>query len=189
MGHYSRDVFEAVRDGHAYVTNFRHPFERVVSLYNYFRFAVPIASTLSEDDEIDFHCVRAAKTLDFPDFVRNGHPNILVYISDHHFRQLSKSQWHLNDQFEEIAAVCDFIDNAACFYVCEYPDLSMRWMRSRLGLEAIPRMNSRNHLAAIRPADVDRSTYEALMELNQRDLAIYRHAVERLLQIEFPGST
>src|ERR1700730_11586263 len=39
-GHYGRDIFSAVNDGHAWTTNFRHPVTRLISLYNFFRFIV-----------------------------------------------------------------------------------------------------------------------------------------------------
>ena len=41
-GHYGRDIFVTVNDGHSCVTNFRHPIARLLSLYNFFRFSVEL---------------------------------------------------------------------------------------------------------------------------------------------------
>ncbi|WP_137129512.1 sulfotransferase family 2 domain-containing protein [Rhizobium sp. FY34] len=185
IGHYSREAFNAVRDGHHYITNFRHPFTRIVSLYNYFRLAIPPARRDSSDAEIDFYAVDLAKHVSFREFARDRHPHILTYISDAHFRQLTASQWVFEEGSHSIDEACDFIDHALCYYVCEYPELSLRWLRQKMGIEFVPRINL-NHAKAgyVQPSDVDQTTFDIVMEMNQRDMAIYRHAVKRLLERE-----
>lgn len=185
IGHYSREAFDAVRNGHEYITNFRHPFTRILSLYNYFRLSTPPERRKSSDAEIDFYCVDAAKSLSFREFARSRHPYILTYISDAHFRQLTASQWVLDESSQSIGDTCEFIDNALCYYICEYPEISVRWLRQKIGIEYMPRINLTHGKAGyMRPSDVDRTTFEILMEINQRDIAIYRHAVKRLLERE-----
>ncbi|MCY1669394.1 hypothetical protein [Rhizobium sp. SL86] len=183
IGHYSREVFDAVNNGHAYITNFRYPVARVLSLYNYFRNGPPPQKRFTQDEIIDFYCVDAAKTMDFGEFARSRDPRILIYTNDAHFRQLTSSQWVLDAPATNIDNACAFIDDALCFYVCEYPDLSAAWFRERLGLTEIAERNvTRNAFGYVGIEEVDDASYEAILEINQRDLAIYRHAVKRLLE-------
>lgn len=184
IGHYSRDMFEAVRDGHCYVTNFRHPVSRVLSLYNYFRLIVPPLPRTSPEQITDFRCVDAAKSMSFADFVACDHPDIRVYTSDHHFRQLTRTQWVFEVPTASIDEACGFIDGAACFYVCEFPEISQRWMRSALGIETVPRSNRTDDKAGSMPiSEIDPVTWQTILDINQRDLALYRYAVDRLLGI------
>lgn len=183
IGHYSRDVFEAVRDGHAVITNFRHPVSRIVSLYNFFRLVVPSQPRVTEDERVDLYCVDAAKNLSFDDFVRCDHPYVRTYTSDHHFRQLTASQWVYERPTSRVEDACAFIDQALCYYVCEYPEASLRQMRARLGIPSLPHVNTtREKPGSVAEAEISVDTCRAILDINTRDMAIYRHAVARLLE-------
>ncbi len=185
FGHYSREAFEGVRDGHAYITNFRHPVARVLSLYNYFRLVAPSSGANTDNNDVDFFCVRATKSMSFDEFIRDGHPYILTYISDHHFRQLAKSQWVYEEPTETVESVCEFIDSALSYFVCEYPLISTRWMQDTLGIPDIGLSNTTHTLTESVPLSaVSRETYRLIMDMNQRDMAIYQHAVNRLLDFD-----
>lgn len=183
MGHYGYDHFRAVEDGHACVTNFRHPASRIASLYNYFRFSVGDAPEVRERPE--YFAVRLAKSADFAGFVASDDPRVTTYTSNHHFRQLANSGWSLSHQ-RRLDDVRRLIDQMAWYYVCEYPELSARWARTALDLPDLmieaanvtPRTGEPGaDLARIAPETLGR-----IMSLNELDLAIYRHALDRFFQ-------
>ena len=125
-GHYGHDIFVVVNDGHSCVTNFRHPVDRLISLYNFFRFYVNLS-----DEELRterFYAVLAAKSLSFERFVCADDPHVEVYVRNAHFRQLANSCWSL-ETVKGFKDVCRLIDGMPWYYVCEYPELSVRWMR------------------------------------------------------------
>jgi hypothetical protein len=182
-GHYGRDVFEAVQDGHAYITNFRHPVSRVISLYNYFRLAVPLKDTMSSDYEIDFACVMAAKNHDFKTFICLDHPYIRTYTSNFHFRQLTSSPWDVALPLATLESAYAFIDGMLGFYVCEYDELSNRLLRDRLGIASILRENiMRDRPDSMQMEHLDKDDFRRILDMNELDFAIYRYAVGRLLE-------
>lgn len=179
-GHYGRDVFEAVRDGHPYITNFRHPVRRVLSLYNYFRDTFKKLSS-GEGSAAYYAACEAAATMSLHDFVICDQPAVRVFVSDFHFRQLTSTPWEFRDP-APLEAAYEFIDGALCYYVCEFEDLSRRWLAESLGLESLPHDNtSHDKPGSLRPDQIQDETVKAILELNTRDLAIYRYAVQGLL--------
>ena len=181
-GHYGYDLYRAVGEGHACVTNFRHPVQRLVSLYNYFRFAVrPSPEVLAQPE---YYTVRLAKTASFEAFVAHDDPRTTVYTSDHHFRQLANSGWSLATN-RSIGQVKAFIDAMPWFYMCEFPQLSMRWARATIGWPASEPSRANitpvgDGTAARTPA-LTPAALRTIIDRNRRDLAIYRHATDRFL--------
>ncbi len=181
-GHFGYDVYKAVGDGHACVTNFRHPVHRLVSLYNYFRFSVQPAPEVLAQPE--YYTVRLAKTVDFETFVGWDDPRASVYTSDHHFRQLANSGWALGAT-RSIGQVQTFIDTMPWFYMCEFPQLSMRWATAALGWPALE--SARTNVTppgdgtGARTPSISAAAIRIVMDRNRRDLAIYRHAADRFL--------
>jgi hypothetical protein len=182
-GHYGRDIYACVSSRAETLltaSNFRHPVSRIVSLYNYFRNMVQVdEQTLCEPR---YAAVQLAKRLDFARFIASEDPIVQLYIENFHYRQLTHSGWRpaISGDLDE---ACDFIDHMAWCYVCEFPDLSLRWAREAFGLE-VQGMPIYNRTAAkdqtITALDVDRRTYRAICDRNGLDLAIYRHAIDRL---------
>ena len=70
----------------------------------------------------------AAKSANLEVFVSADDPRINVYVRNAHFRQLANSCWSLQEA-KGFKDVCRFIDAMAWYYVCEYPELLLRWMR------------------------------------------------------------
>lgn len=184
IGHYTRHCYDAVKDGHVYVTNFRNPVSRVISLYNFFRYIVPNQEFVEGMDINSMDCVTAAASLEFEDFINCRNPYVMSYISDHHFRQLTASQWIYEDRPKAtIAEACDFIDGALCYYVCEYEEASLRWMKQELNLQDLTYENTTRDLPqSVKEADISDKARQTILDINQRDLAIYHHAVKRLLE-------
>jgi FkbM family methyltransferase len=179
-GHYGRDVFEAVRDGHPYITNFRHPVRRVLSLYNYFKDTFKKLSR-GEGSAAYYAACEAAATMSLHDFVMCDRPAVRVFVNDFHFRQLTSTPWEFRDP-ATLESAYRFIDGALCYYVCEFEDLSRRWLSERLGLESLPHDNtSHDKAGSLRPEQIPDDTVQAILDLNTRDLAIYRYAVQGLL--------
>jgi hypothetical protein len=182
-GHIGRDLFEAVNDGHAVVTNFRKPLPRILSLYNYYRHRVGANHLDSSTPaaRMNHACAIAAHTLDFDDFVRCDNPFVRLYISDFHYRQLTHSPWEPPLPGVTLADACAFVDRMTCIYVCEEPGRSERLFRERLGIERIGRENVGDRSAEVlRASDVSPSTVKLVAELNQRDQALYDHALNWL---------
>jgi hypothetical protein len=180
-GHYGHDIFAAVQDGHVCITNFRHPATRLISLYNYFNCVVNLPDEELQKDR--FYAVRFAKSASFGRFVSSADSRVEVYVRNWHFRQLANSCWSLetNKPFDR---VCRFIDSMPCYYVCEYPEASILWMRRALNwnLNRLPQENATGEKAAISFCVLDEQTHRAICQKNELDFAIHRYAVDRLLK-------
>ncbi|WP_152569450.1 MULTISPECIES: hypothetical protein [Sphingomonas] len=178
-GHVGVDVFRTVADGHAAVTNFRHPVARIGSLYRYFR-AVPIAAPELEHPR--YHAVRFARERSFEEFVTTDDPRVRVYTENQHARQLTGSPWRLDPAIDMAAAV-GLIDTMPCFYVCEEPARSLAWFGERFGIATIPRDNVTPGEAGQAPLP---DLSEAILAMNRCDLALHDYAVARLRALQ-PG--
>jgi hypothetical protein len=182
FGHYGRDVFNDVGQNHRCVTNFRHPIARLVSLYNYFRHMVPIQDGQAED--IAFRAVNFARRQSFADFIASTDPVVEAFVCNTHYRQLSNNMWSFED-VSSVAEVCRFIDAMPCYYVCEFPALSRIWMRRALGIRGVAVDNVTQGDGLVNPETLDGSVLDLLCERNTLDLALYRHALDRLLRLGF----
>ena len=180
-GHYGVDVFKAVNSGHATITNFRHPFTRIASLYNYFRYEINLSEEQLQTDT--FFAVNAAKTLTFDEFVRSSHPLIEIYIQDHHFRQLTGSGWSL-ELHGTIKDALELVNSMAWFYVAEHPELSMNWGRKVLMLtnSVLPSINvtTVNKNGLIKVSNLEHTVLKILADKCHNDLIIYYHAASLL---------
>lgn len=177
-GHYGRDIFDAVKDGHLAITNFRHPVARIVSLYNFFRDQVALDPAQLAEER--YTAVRFAKEHDFRAFVACDDPRVTVYTRNQHARQLTQSPWE-NDA-SRLARARRAVLGMACYYVCEYPDLSTMWLRDALGLAAIGSENRTTlHGGSIDVATLDREVVEKICRDNADDLDLYLLAVRTLL--------
>jgi hypothetical protein len=181
-GHYGHDIFHAVNDGHRCVTNFRHPIARVVSLYNFFRFKVKLSKEELRMER--YRAVALAKSVSFEEFVSSCDPDIDVYIRDAHFRQLSHSCWAL-ETTKEFDEVCRFVDAMPWYYVCEYPQMSIAWLRRAFAwnLGHLPRENvtqaQRDQAANL--ATLDDRIRKVIVAKNDLDLALYHYAVAQFV--------
>jgi hypothetical protein len=181
-GHYGRDIFRIVNDGHGCVTNFRDPVDRVLSLYNYFKFHVILSQEELSTER--FRAVTLAKSVSFEEFVSSNDPNVEVYLRNAHFRQLANSCWNMaiTKDFDD---VCRFVDEMRWYYVCEYPRLSVAWLRRTFGREfhQIPRANV-TQVKSEQPANLvtlDNRIRKLILGKNKLDVALYRYAVRRLV--------
>jgi hypothetical protein len=181
-GHYGHDIFEAVNEGHRCVTNFRNPLARLVSLYNFFRFKVKLSEEELRTER--YRAVTVAKSVSFGDFVSSSDPNIDVYVRNAHFRQLANSCWALETRkvFDD---VCRFVDEMAWYYVCEYPEMSLAWLRRAFdwNLGHLPRENLTQAQSdqAADLATLDDRILKVVLAKNDLDFAIYRYAIGRLV--------
>jgi hypothetical protein len=172
-GHYGLDIFDALADGHLSVSNFRHPVERVYSLFRYFRGIEVDETTLNQRH---YAAVKAAKSSSLEGFVTSKDEVVRTYTSNQQARQLTGSPWDLQTDIST-AAAHSAIDQMSCFYVCEYPEPSQEWFKDVLGVQAIPRLNVTS--APRRDPEISVSS-AAIIERNELDLALYEHAVSRL---------
>jgi len=181
-GHYGQDIFAAVNDDHSCITNFRHPATRLISLYNFFRFKVNLP-----DEELHterYYAVLLAKSVSFERFVSADDPRVDVYVRNAHFRQLTNSCWSL-DPTNKVGGVFRFIDRMPWYYVCEYPDLSLLWMRRVFNwdVDQMPRENVTGDGGgcATSLSTLDDRTHRIIRMKNKLDFTIYRYAVDRFL--------
>jgi hypothetical protein len=180
-GHYGHDIFEAVNDGHRCVTNFRNPLARLVSLYNYFRFNVKLSEEELRTER--FCAVAFAKSVSFGEFVSSDDPNVDVYVRNAHFRQLANSCWAL-ETTKELEDVCRFVDAMPWYYVCEYPEMSIAWLRRAFGLDLgqLPRENvTRAQSDQADLVTLNDRIREVILAKNDLDFALYRYAVGRFV--------
>lgn len=175
-GHVGADVYRAVQDRHLVITNFRHPVTRIGSLYRYFR-TVPIGER--ELGHPRYFAVRFARERSFEEFVLTDDTRVRVYTENQHARQLTGSPWRLVPDIDMAAAVA-MIDRMPCFYICEEPDRSLAWFGESFGIAAIARENVTSS-ATTRDQLPDMA--DAILAINQRDMALYEYAVARLRAI------
>jgi hypothetical protein len=182
VGHYGRDIFEAVNDGHRCITNFRNPAARIISLYNYFRFDVQLSE--KELCSERFRAVAFAKSASFEKFVSSVDPHIDVYVRNAHFRQLANSCWAL-ETTKKLDDVCRLVDEMPWYYVCEYPAMSIAWLQRTFewDLRQIPRENvtRTENFQPIALAALDDRIRTLIFAKNDLDFALYQYAVGRLV--------
>ena len=182
IGHFGRNEAQSVLTNHVRITNFRHPVSRVVSLYNYFRNSVPMTPEVLRDPK--YYAVRLAKSAAIETFVRCEDPRVTTYIRDHHFRQLCRDGWSLSlpRPPPEPRSVVDGLD---WIYVCEHPEISLRW--GRCILEAPDLLLGRENRTQGPPQNLaetlnlSQDTFRHILEINPLDIAVYEEAVGRVL--------
>ena len=183
-GHYGYDIFSAVNDGHCCITNFRHPALRLISLYNFFRYTV----NLPDEDLYSerFFAVLFAKTVDFRAFMLTDDPRVEVYVRNAHYRQLTNSCWSLELK-DSLADACRLICDMPWYYICEYPELSLHWMRRVFRWEqaTLPWENVGGDRGgrALRLSDIGSDIIDLIRAKNELDIEIYRYAVDHFLRV------
>ena len=87
----------------------------------------------------------------------------------------------------DLGQATDLIDHMPWFFVSEHAYESMIWAESAFGgrLPAIDRLNATHASEAVR--QLGRRAYQQLDAQNQCDLALYRQAVDRLLNVVSPS--
>jgi len=105
-------------------------------------------------------------------------------VRNSHFRQLTNSCWSL-ETTNKADGVFRFIDRMPWYYVCEYPDLSLLWMRRVFNWDVnqMPRENVTGVGGgqATSLSTLDDRTDRIIRMKNKLDFAIYRYAVDRFL--------
>lgn len=186
-GHYGLDIYRAVGRGMPAATNFRWPVDRVVSVYRYFRHVVEITDQQVCDPR--FRAVSLAKRLSLDDFVTCDDPAVVLHTYDHHFRQLTGSGWAPVYE-QDLATARDVIDEMVWFYVCEHPYESLAWADTAFE-GRFPRVERLNVTRAEDDGEAALSpkALRRLLSQNQKDIAIYQHALGRLLTEVTPAET
>lgn len=178
-GHYGHDIYRAVGPEIPIATNFRWPVDRVVSVYRYFRHVVELTDDQARDPR--FRAVSLSKRLSLDDFVTCDDPAVVLHTYDHHYRQLTGSGWSpLYEQ--DLAAAKALIDRMVWFYVCEHPFESMAWADSAFeGRVASVRRLNVTGAEDSAGTTLGAKAYRQLVSQNQKDVALYQHALGRLL--------
>jgi hypothetical protein len=178
-GHYGLDIYDAVGSGMPTATNFRWPVDRVVSVYRYFRYVVELTDAQARD--LRFAAVRLAKSLSLNDFVTCDDPAVVLHTYDHHFRQFTGSGW--SPVYEgDLHMARTLVDHMIWFYVCEHPYESLAWAETAFEgrVASVRRLN-------VTPAEdtaeavLSAKAYRQLLSQNLNDVALYQHALGRLL--------
>ncbi len=183
-GHYGYDIYAAIANGHVALTNFRHPVDRLVSLFNYFKYVVQTPEKPTRPDH--FYHVRLARSISFEEFVTSSDLHVQIYTRNAHFRQLTHSLWSL-ETHRSLDDAFALLDHMPWYYVCEHPELSTAWFRTVFGIQ-IPEIPRENRTPKVSTSQVDannvsESTRSRILERNQLDVALYEYAVKRLLLI------
>jgi hypothetical protein len=175
-GHYGYEVFTCLNSDHSLVTNFRDPIERVLSLYRYWRNNVS-ATDLASAHPKDAALVLLSHRLGFSEFIRCPDPDLRLYISNFHFRQLLASPWSApRTGFLDVIRVKRRITSMPWFYVAEMPSASAALLRIAMPELSSAEMPDENRSAGNR---VRLSIADArhLARLNRLDYLIYQHAL------------
>lgn len=176
-GHYGRDIYDCVNDGHFPITNFRHPIQRLISLYNFFRFVVPSTEEIMTHPR--YVGVQAAKRLCISAFLLCDEPDVAIYTRNFHVRQLTRSGF---DEEADLSSAMGFVQTMPWYYLAEEPDRSLYWAQSWLckPLTEIPRSNKTpEHNDRI--YDISDSLKSDLLKINELDYELYMYARSRML--------
>lgn len=177
-GHYGYDIFSAVAPSHHAITCFREPISRLLSLYRYFRYSVPVPPDVVERDNL--YPVLAAKHMSFRDFVMSGDPRIEVHTRNHHVRQLTSSAWDLAS-IGDLAHAIGLLAGMPWFYVAEHASLCQDWASAVFAPHpvVIGRANVTQTAGEIMdPVDAD--VRRCMHEKNELDYSLYNAAIVRL---------
>ena len=131
-----------------------------------------------------FRAIAFAKSVSFEKFVPSSYPNLDVYVRNAHFRQLANSCWDL-ETTKEIDEVYRLVHEMPWYYVCEYPEMSIAWLRRAFDwkLGHLPRENV-TRIQGDQAADLatlDDRTRKVMLAKNDLDFALYCYAVGRFL--------
>lgn len=191
LGHYGYDAYLNLRDRHLLSTNFRDPVGRVYSIYRYWRNNISRES-LAGLAGPDARVVELAHDLTFSEFIRSGNDDLMLYISNFHFRQLWRSGWEPAEvDLHTRSIVKRRIRQMFWFYISEQQvasTLLLQTLFPEAGHIVIPRENESHGVAeSVLPQD---AAY--LTELNELDYEIYHYALKlqakRLAKITSPGN-
>lgn len=155
------------------MTNFRHPIERIYSLYKFRR-------RRPDDPEHE-----AAMTLSLAEFVEEGHG------SQTYLHQLTDEIVHepngdvravpsVRARPERLQLAKDRIDTLDHVGISEYFDYSMLLLAHDLGCEPFWGAMSMNAAPKVTTRDdLDEETIEVIMRVASEDIQLYRYALER----------
>jgi hypothetical protein len=166
-GHYGRDIFNAVSDGHRAITNFRDPQARLRSLYTYYRLVVKLPENANLLD--DLYPVAFAQSHDFHSFVATEDPRIEIHTRNHHVRQLTMSAWSPGS-VGDLEQAMAFVDLMPWYYVCELAECSQLWGRRVFG----------GRFTEIRRENVTAGAYDSPPEMTRRIIE-EKNALDRSL--------
>lgn len=174
-GHYGADIFRAVCEAHMPITSFRHPADRLFSLFRFYRdLNIPTSELTAPGNE----AVAVARTRSFEDFAMSNDPVLRLHNENHHFRQLSNSGWDLKVT-QSVADVLAFIESMPWFAVVEEMALSMRWANEVFGWDqsSAPITNARPHATRSEINELE-SLRNEIVKRNSLDYEIFLHAVD-----------
>jgi len=174
-GHFGHEVREQYYPTYGLITNFRHPFDRILSLYRFWKF-------IPESQFVKLPAISGpsfARRMSFNDFVRSDEPFLSKYINNFHTRQLVRSgwdYWKCDDKDFEIAA--QRIDSMDWFFVCELPIISIAWLNNIFPQVKCPIDLSRMNQTIKTSTDhVDIDLIRLVLERNHYDMKLYQMAL------------
>lgn len=188
-GHCGYELFREIGKSHHLVTNFRHPVDRIVSLYDFWRNNIDANDPVERDMALPQPPLTAigphlARTLSFSEFIRRDDEAVSIFIRNAHARQLLDTPW----KYWELKN-CDLrtlkrrIRNLHWFYICEQPAASNRWFARQF-----PEVPDGN-LSIENPTDYTekpktvptQEDIDKILRDNRFDLEIYNYA-QHILQ-------
>jgi hypothetical protein len=176
-GHFSYSNVGQFRPGRVLCTFLRHPVERVLSCYWYFR------TYRGPDRDIIRQGVASAKAKGLKEFLRDEHPEVRFHTVNHQTRALA-GDWtapFAEDLPDALEVAARHLDRFACVGLTERMEASvdllcrvMGWQRTG-PLGQLNRTPYRQQAADLSPRERD-----LILERNSLDLTLYERAAVRL---------
>jgi hypothetical protein len=174
-GHFSYCNVFPLRARRTLCTFLRHPVDRVLSCYWYFRtYRGPMRDIITAG-------VAAAREKSLREFLEDRHPEVRCHVANHQTYTLADDWTRPGKVADALEAATRHLDDFACVGLTERMEESLDLLCRELGWKrdhSLPRLNQtpyRQSAEDIRPAERDR-----ILELNALDLALYEHARQRL---------
>ncbi|MGF1522348.1 MAG: sulfotransferase family 2 domain-containing protein [Leptolyngbyaceae cyanobacterium] len=194
-GHYGYDVFSAFAPEYSTLTVLRHPFQRVVSLYNDWH--SKSEESLAKATDLEKSLAALAKQLPLPDFFQAKHPLLPAFFHNGQARLLARDCSCDLEGSALQALAMSHLEQINYVGITEAFDLFLWLLCEHFGWHYPQRFQSLNaarHWLCLE--DLDDATLAAIAVKNEVDLALYDRAKElalttayQIVQGPFPKKT
>ncbi|MFQ3617175.1 MAG: sulfotransferase family 2 domain-containing protein [Cyanobacteriota bacterium] len=178
-GHFSHNLIRQFLTRPVYITVLRHPVDRVISLYEFFRRAAQRGTAETPEYEV---LMRAAAEHDLLGFVQHPDPIVQQRTSNFQTRQLAI--WDEDEAAlsagERLQSACASVDRFAWVGLMEQFHASVQLLNYRFGwYPATVYQNLRVVTQRSRREGLSPAVIEAIAQQNTLDQALYDHAKTR----------
>jgi hypothetical protein len=174
-GHFSANNVGQITPGRSLCTLLRHPVDRVLSCYWYFR-----TYSGAPRDIIDVG-VATAKRRSLIAFLRDEHPEVRFHVANHQTHALAGDWTAPTNLASELETAIHNLETFTCVGISERMEESVDLLCRHMGWQRggpLDRLNQTPYRQAV--GEISREEYELIVHLNELDMVLYERARQRL---------